>query len=596
VACSGDEPPPVEPPPTPCGALATPIHDIQGPGAESPSVGALATIEAVVTGDFQGPSGLGGFFVQDEAHDVDGDPATSEGLFVFDSGSPVAVSAGDVVRVRGRVAEFSGLTELGAVDDVQICARGASVTTAPLHLPFAEVSELEALEGMSVRLAQPMIVNDTFDQARFGEVVLAPSRLIQPTQSSAPGAPALAREARNARGRIQLDDGSGVQNPAVPPYLGIDGTLRVGDRVQALTGVLGFGFGSYEVQPTAPVTVRRANPRELAPPEPGGRLVVASFNVLNYFTTLDTGEPLCGPTGGLDCRGANDAQELERQRTKILQALAGMNADIVGLLELQNDASASIADLVAGLDVLLGTGTYRYLDTGTIGTDAIKVGVIYKPTKVEPLGGFALLDTSVDPGFIDTLNRPVLAQSFTERATGEVFTLAVNHLKSKGSACDDVGDPDAGDGQGNCNLTRRAATEAERRWLATDPTGSGDPDVLLLGDFNAYAMEDPITQLTASGYENLIAESIGAGAYSFVFEGQSGYLDHALASTELAAQVTSALEWHINADEPRFLDYNLEFNPPGAFQPNAFRSSDHDPLLVGLSLGDARAPTCASGR
>ena len=118
-----------------------------------------------------------------------------------------------------------------------------------------------------------------------------------------------------------------------------------------------------------------------------------------------------------------------------------------------------------------------------------------------------------------------------------------------------------------------------------------DPDVLLVGDFNAYAKEDPIAAVTASGYEDLIARRLGTGGYSYIFEGQSGYLDHALASPELADQVSSAVEWHINADEPRFLDYNLEFNPPNLLQPNAFRSSDHDPLVVGLELG---ARSCRS--
>ena len=70
--------------------------------------------------------------------------------------------------------------------------------------------------------------------------------------------------------------------------------------------------------------------------------------------------------------------------------------------------------------------------------------------------------------------------------------MAVNHLKSKGSPCDDVGDPDPGDGAGNCNLTRTGAAEALVDWLAGDPTGSGDPDFLIIGDLNSYDKEDPI--------------------------------------------------------------------------------------------------------
>ena len=133
----------------------------------------------------------------------------------------------------------------------------------------------------------------------------------------------------------------------------------------------------------------------------------------------------------------------------------------------------------------------------------------------------------------------MLAQTFEENATGSRFTVAVNHLKSKGSACDDVGDPDAGDGQGNCNGTRTLAAQALVDWLATDPTGSGDPDFLIIGDLNSYAMEDPISAIkagpddaagTSDDYTNLVKQFLGTYAYSYVFDGQDGYLDHALSS------------------------------------------------------------------
>jgi hypothetical protein len=247
---------------------------------------------------------------------------------------------------------------------------------------------------------------------------------------------------------------------------------------------------------------------------------------------------------------------------------------------------------------MLGAGTYAAIDTGVIGTDAIRVGLIYKPAKVAPVGAFQILDSSDDPRFIDTRSRPVLAQTFEDLATGARFTVAVNHLKSKGSACADIGDPDTGDGQGNCNLTRKAAAQALVDWLATDPTGSGDRDYLIIGDLNSYAQEDPIdavragaddTPGTADDYTNLIAKYLGTDAYSFVFDGQSGYLDHALASPTLAAQVTGASEWHINADEPDILDYDTSFKPPAQdaiYEPNEYRSSDHDPVIVGLDLLD----------
>jgi uncharacterized protein len=583
VDCGGGEEEP--PPQAVCGDPATRIHAIQGSGAASPLANQKVSVEAVVVGAFQGTAALDGFFLQEPDASGDGDAATSEGLFVFDGAFGTDVRVGDVVRVDGSVTEYFGLTELASVTSIQVCGSAPVPSPLTLVLPLSSPEALEAAEGMFVRFAQRLFVSETFDQGRFGEVLLAAGgRLMQPTNVVLPGAPAQALLAANQLRSIQLDDGSNVQDPTPPPYLGQDNTLRIGDSTSALSGVLGYGFGAYEVHPTSAVQFTRNDPRPLLPPDPGGRLRVASFNVLNYFTTLDDGAPQCGPSGTLDCRGANTPSELTRQRDKILEALSRMDADIVGLLEIQNDDGAAVLDLVEGLNARLGADTYTAVDTGPIGSDAIRVAIIYKPESVSPLGPFAILDSSVDPTFVDARSRPVLAQTFGELKTGEVFTLAVNHLKSKGSSCADIGDPDTGDGQGNCNLTRTRAAAAEAAWLAADPTGSGDPDFLLVGDFNAYALEDPVRTLTAAGYENLIARFVGSTAYSYVFEGQSGSLDHAFASASLAAQAAGASEWHINADEPHMLDYNEEFNPPSLYRPDPFRASDHDPLIVGLAL------------
>ena len=203
-----------------------------------------------------------------------------------------------------------------------------------------------------------------------------------------------------------------------------------------------------------------------------------------------------------------------------------------------------------------------------------------------PSGLFKILDQSVDARFNDDKNRPVLAQTFKQLSNDALVTIAVNHLKSKGSDCEDVGDPNRNDGQANCNQTRTRAAEALGDWLATDPTGSGDPDVLIIGDVNAYTMEDPLMALEAAGYVNVTATLGDTPSYSFVFRGASGALDHALASESLAAQVTAAFDWHVNADEPRLTDYNLEGDrDPTWFDGDTpYRSSDHDPLVVGLQL------------
>ena len=345
---------------------------------------------------------------------------------------------------------------------------------------------------------------------------------------------------------------------------------------------MGYAFGAYEIHPTETVTFTRVNAREDAPSDVGGTHTVASFNVLNYFVTLDTGSPICGPTGGLDCRGADNEVEFNRQRTKIITALLAMDADVIGLMEIENHPTDdAVKDLVSGLNAIAGAGTYAYIDTGTIGTDAIKVALLYKPAQVVPDGSHAILDSSVDATFLDTKNRPVLAQTFADVVTGQKFTVAVNHLKSKGSDCDDVSDPDTGDGQGNCNLTRTAAATALVNWLATDPTSSDSNAFLIIGDLNSYAMEDPIDAIKAAGYTDLLASL--TDPYSYVFSGQSGYLDHALANGPMSTMVTGVTIWHINTDEPAALDYN-DYNQPELYQPDQYRASDHDPIFVGLDL------------
>ncbi len=270
-----------------------------------------------------------------------------------------------------------------------------------------------------------------------------------------------------------------------------------------------------------------------------GTLRVASFNVLNYFNGDGRG-------GGFPtARGATTPAEFERQRAKTIAALAALDADVVGLMEIENDAtgSSAVEDLVAGLNAATAPGTYAFIATGVVGTDEIRVALIYKPAVVTPFNQFAILDSSVDPEFLDTKNRPALAQTFTQNSNGKKLTVVVNHLKSKGSDCNDVSDPDTGDGQGHCNVTRTRAAAALVRWLAGDPTGAGDPDVLLIGDMNSYAKEDPIAEILGGGYDDLIARRIGSGAYSYVFAGQSGYLDHALASAVLTPRVTGVREW-----------------------------------------------------
>ena len=131
---------------------------------------------------------------------------------------------------------------------------------------------------------------------------------------------------------------------------------------------------------------------------------------------------------------------------------------------------------------------------------------------------------------------------------------------------------------------RTKAATALADWVKNDPTGSGDPDVLIIGDLNAYIMEDPLTALKDAGLIALLEAS--PNPYSFLYDAQSGALDHVVATSSLAEQVRETIEWHINADEPPLLDYNLEYGRDASLfdADSPYRASDHDPIIVGLEL------------
>lgn len=571
-----------------CGDPATPIHAIQGSTDRTPEAGNRHTIEGVVVADLQNrQTQFGGFFVQ--ADDPDDDPTTSEGIFVDGALSQIEVQVGDRVRVTGTAFEFTSdavtLTQLRRVQSVEVCASGAAIEPTAVTLPVQSQASWEQWEGMLITFPQTLTVTEVYNLGRYGELMLAAEgRLFQPTNVAAPGAPALAVQTANDLRQFILDDGLNIQNPDPAPY-GLDGqhSVRAGDTLTGVTGVLDQRFGVYRVQPYEPPQITPANPRPAAPPEVGGQLRAASLNVLNYFNGPDF------PTA----RGATTPDEFDRQRAKTIAAILSLDADIVALMEMENDGSgpdSAVADLVNGLNEAAGREEYAYIPDpagleapGAVegeGGDAIKQTLIYRPAVVRPVGDPVL---TLDAPYGS--RRPPVAQAFEEIATGERLIVVANHFKSK--SCTDVTagpDADQGDGQSCWNAERVQAAQTLLAWLATDPTGTGDPDVLLLGDFNAYAREDPLAVLAEGGFARLLPDD----DYSYIYFGMAGSLDHALASASLAPRVTGAATWHINADEPRVLDYNIEFKSSGQvesfYDPGPFRAADHDPLVVGLAL------------
>ncbi|MBK1715861.1 ExeM/NucH family extracellular endonuclease [Rubrivivax gelatinosus] len=582
------------------------IDEIQGSGEQSPLLGQTVTTSGVVT-----KLTNNGFFLQDPAGD--GNPATSDGLFVFTSSAPSGVAAGQLVQLTGKVAEFAAgsgsVTQLTGPSAISVLGSG-SITPVALTLPVS--GGLERYEGMLVTLAGPLTVDQNYYQARYGQLTLsAGGRLETPTNRYRPGTQAQALAAENAARRIVLDDGSSAQNVNPTPYTGPNGALRGGDLIGSITGVVDYGLSTstsgasaasdYRILPLDAAALRYtiANPRSASAPAVGGNLKVASFNVLNYFTTFTNGATAGGQTGqgcsqggvvsASNCRGANSLTEFQRQRAKIVEALAALDADVVGLMEIQNNGTVAVQNLVDALNQRVGSGSYAAVPEPAAGSgsDAIKVAMIYKPARVARVGAPASDTAAVN-------SRPPLAQTFAP-ANGERFTVVVNHLKSK-SSCPAAGDADApgnldsGDGQGCWNALRVSQADQLRRFVAQLQAASASNDVLLVGDFNAYAKEDPVFQFTGSGYVDEVGR-FGSFGYSYVFDGAAGRLDQAISTATLSPKVAGAAHWHINADESLAHDYNLEFKQPACatcapdpYAATPYRSSDHDPVAVGLNL------------
>jgi uncharacterized repeat protein (TIGR01451 family) len=556
------------------------IHDIQGPGHSSPFVGqTVEGIQGVVTMRLSS-----GFYMQDITPDAN--PDTSEGIYIFTGGAP-SVLVGDDVSLNGLVVEYNGMTELSGISGLVIHMTGIGVPPTSVSLPVPVGTDLEPYESMLVVFPQALTASQNYFQGRYGQVTLSDGRMYNPTNGNGLGDTV----ELNLRRMIVLDDGLTTQYPNPIPYIGQDNTLRVGDTVTSVTGIVDYGLITsdsvtryYRLQPTIPPVFTRVNERTAAPEEVGGSLNVASMNVLNYFNGDGMGGGFPTP------RGATTYVEFVRQRTKIIAAITALNADVVGLMEIENDgddAFSAIQDLINGLNDATAPGTYTFISEPAPGTDQIKVAMIYKPGAVTPVGAAINYQVDDHPVYQPLYDRPPLVQLFSANSTGETFFVIVNHFKSKGSCPSDPTDPDAEYGQGCWNVKRVAQANGLLDLIAELEAATGDPDAMIIGDMNSYGEEDPILALTTGGMVNELAARVPVvERYSYIFDGQSGYLDHALATSSLDEQISDTTIWHVNADEPEIINYQTG-KPQDLYTPTAYRSSDHDPVLAGLDLRPA---------
>ncbi|QNH14646.1 ExeM/NucH family extracellular endonuclease [Xanthomonas sp. SI] len=545
-------------------------------GQLRPADGAQGVVfEGVVTARVQ--AGGDAYLVQDAG---DGDPLTADALLVQGDADATLVP-GDRVRVWGELAPLRAASLASAGTPFagrSVRAAGHTVLARAQPLPLqvldAAPADWSALAGMRVRIDAPLTVVDTDALAKAGELGVAfGGRLWQPSEIAAPGSAELAAaNADNARRLLLLGEAGAHAPDSLPAYLGSGEAAvapRAGTTLQGVEGIVGGVVeGAARLYPTAPLQL--TPPPAPPPPQVAGTLRVAAFNLENFFNGDGRG-------GGFPTlRGARTAAEFQAQLAKLVATIRPLQADVAALMELENDGygpTSAIATLVTALNAGDG-GDWHFVDAGRgPGDNPIRVGLIYRASRVSPVGKPAVLEG----GPFAAHSRVPLAQAF-RRGNGQPFVVVANHFKSKGCGDAAADDADRGDGQGCWNATR---TESARRldaWLRTDPTGSGSTTSVLLGDFNAYAMEDPLRLLRDAGWGDALALAHVEQPYSFIYRGLSGRLDHALLSPALAPLLRGAAEWHINADSPDADGYR-ERNLPGPW-----RSSDHDPLLLGFEL------------
>ena len=514
----------------------TTIEAIQGAKDASPLVGSQVILEGVVTADFQDEKSFAGFFMQTKSKNQTKKQRKikqSDGIFVYES--RIDVKVGNFIRVEGEVSEHHGVTQIGGVKNINVLKQEQKLPQAvAISLPLKNYN-LEQLEGMRVTLDQAAIITDHYNYIKFGEFVVSSKLITTATNNELQGPKVKLRQKQNTDDKLLIDDGNFSQ---FTNYNKIDNNtpIHIGAKVQ-IVGIMHYAFDRYRIELTEQIEFLDSPlQKQASPTDIDGDVKIASFNVRNYFTTLDNGKENCGPMQNFGCRGADSAKEFIRQQDKLVSAIRTANVDIYAIQELENN-EGSIKALTAALNKDAKNKTWGYIDTGVLGEDVIKVGLIYQTNQVTPAGEHKVLNPKVMPEFEADKNRDVLLQTFKD-ANNNLFNVAVVHLKSK--RCNDaVGlDKDQNDGQGCYNASRVKVAEQISEWLTKDPTGQNAASTLVIGDFNTYLKEDPIEVFASHDYSNLVDDFLSAENWTSIFRGEVGSIDHILVneSASKAAQ------------------------------------------------------------
>lgn len=562
------------------------IGAIRGQGGASARLGQTVTIEGRVNLDLARADGAPGWIVQDRG---DGDPRSSDAIWVSGAAA-AALAPGQAVRIRGRVAEAApagkpsdpprSLTVIEAeqVEPLKPRAQGKALAAiAPVEISAAP-DDWSALQGMLVRITAPLTLGERDpDQRTVSASFDGP--LWQPGERAAPGSEAARAIAQdNRRRRVRLGgDLASLPDPLL--------ATRSGSQLSLVEGIALPIDGDPGVRLAAPPRLQAA-PRP-QPPQVAGDLRISAFNLENLFNGDGRGGGFPTP------RGARTQAEYQAQLAKLVETIHALNPDVAALMELENDGygpESTLAELVAALDRADAADgrsqDWRFAAPckqpcpSTLkgpGEDQIRVGLIYRGQRVSARG----LAATLQQGPFGTLARVPMAQAFAAVGAdsfGPTFVVVANHFKSKGCGKNAAGpDQDQGDGAACWNAARTDSAQRLDAWLKTDPTGSRSALSMIVGDLNAHAQEPPLRALYAAGWLDAFAVARVEAPYSYVYDGERGRLDHALLSPALAARLRGAAEWHSNADEPESAGYRAGGAGP-------WRSSDHDPMLLGFDL------------
>jgi predicted extracellular nuclease len=539
--------------PTICQSEITPIAVVQGDGYSSPLSGAESTVRGVVTHVITGD----GFYIEEAGPHRRS--ISSNAMFVSDQELSRSALPGQQLAISGQVSELGSsldkLTSLISISGYEICSENLALPLTPAELPLNSV-EREALEGMRLSFNQELTVTDVYNLFR-GELTLSSGGVLWvPTEIRMPGPSAVSLERQNRN-----------QSLSVTLPNSDSGALTAGSTLNVVVGVMGHNGRKQQFLMKSAQIAGTPAP-DLPEPPADGSIRIVSSNLLNFFNGDGKGGDF--PTE----RGAASREEFEAQSERIRSAIARMQPDLLAVQELENDGFGPDSAARSLLDLLNQTGHEDWAwvapESGLISGDVITVGLFYRQQVLESVGPAEVLD---GPEF-QRLSRQPLAQVFRDRRTGETFLAVVNHLKSKGRCPESGENSDQKDGQGCWNSARVSAVMAQVYWLEELLAQLGTDNAIILGDMNAWRNEDPIRQFRELGYTDLVEKLSGLPQHSYLYWGQIGTLDYALASTALVEYAKKAEIWNINSNRPQKME-----------QPQPWlRASDHDPVIVDLDF------------